>query len=525
MGPTAELIAQHLLADGFVEGGVEEAQQLAPACDRLLTRHGMSLEIVCIVDREQDATRHFVADPLALQTVARACYKHSSTRLYGVRLPCTVRVIEVGPDASAPENRSGLEELALAARNLETFFFSGWTVDRARGVVWSTQPLNGLFAGRRNLERILRDPRPPPVPTAATLNNRFPITTALLIAVLVLAFVIETESGHVGGLLGFDLATLIALGGESRDLVLGAGEWHRVLSAALLHADLLHLVINCIALYLAGAFVERLVGWTWLLALFLAGTLGGAALSLALNPPDIVSIGASSAIMGLLAAGLILSGRLAAGKARSLARNNLARFLIPSLIPLATTPHFSGQIDFAGHFGGAIAGAAVGAALLRLWSRIEPRPPRGLGRRLATASVLLFLIAAVRVGVLHPGYAQLGDMAPEKALQAVQLEPEAASARLIRDFPHDPRSHWVRGKLLESQGKLEEAEQELRLALAARAVLQTVFKPRLQRSIESDLARVLLDENKADEARRVAEAVCATPERELLSGTGLCKAD
>jgi rhomboid protease GluP len=331
MGPPAELIAQHLLADGFVEGGVEEAQQLAPACDRLLTRHGMSLEIVCIVDREQDATRHFVADPLALQTVARACYKHSSTRLYGVRLPCTVRVIEVGPDASAPENRSGLEKLALAARNFETFFFSGWTVDRARGVVWSTQPLNGLFAGRRNLERILRDPRPPPVPTAATLNDRFPITTALLIAVLVLAFVIETESGHVGGLLGFDLATLIALGGESRDLVLGAGEWHRVLSAALLHADLLHLVINCIALYLAGAFVERLVGWTWLLALFLAGTLGGAALSLALNPPDIVSIGASSAIMGLLAAGLILSGRLAAGKARSLARNNLAGFLIPRL--------------------------------------------------------------------------------------------------------------------------------------------------------------------------------------------------
>jgi hypothetical protein len=115
-------------------------------------------------------------------------------------------------------------------------------------------------------------------------------------------------------------------------------------------------------------------------------------------------------------------------------------------------------------------------------------------------------------------------MAPEKALQAVQLEPEAASARLIRDFPHDPRSHWVRGKLLESQGKLEEAEQELRLALAARAVLQTLFKPRLQRSIESDLVRILLDENKADEARRVAR-VCATPERELLSGTGLCKAD
>jgi rhomboid protease GluP len=523
MGPTAELLAQHLLSDGFVDCDVPEVQRLATACDRLLTRHGMSVEMVCIIDRELNADRHFAVDALTLQEVARSCFKYSSAVIYNTKLPCTVQVIEIGPDAAAPENRSGLEKLAREARNLGTFFFSGWTVDPGRADVWSTAAFKGLLAGRRRMERIVRDRTPPQKRVPAVFEKRLPLATVLVIAGLVAAFAIEISALRAGAGQGIDIATLIALGGETRELVLN-GEWYRVFTAALLHGDLLHLLLNCFALYLAGAFVERLVGWTWLVALFLAGALGGAALSLALNPPSAVSIGASSAIMGLLAAGLVLSGRLTAGKTRAVARNQLARFLIPSLIPLLTTPHFGGRIDYAGHLGGAIAGAAAGVAVLRWWASTESRPPANLGRWLASACAVMFLVAVARAGLLYPAYAHLDEMAPASALRAIDSNPDIESARVLRDFPHDPRSHWLRGRVLASQGKFPDAEKEFRAALAYRPALRILFKPQLQRTIESDLARVLVAENRADEARRTARLVCATPEKELLADTGLCAA-
>ena len=523
MHPTAELIAQHFIADGFAEGGVPEVERLAAACDRLLTRQGMSLEIVCIVDREHDTARHFTADPLVLQEIARSCFKYLSSVVYGYKMPCTIRVLEIGPDATTPENHRGLESLSRAARELGTFFFSGWALDPARAAVWSTHPLNGLLAGRRKLERLLRDPKPPTPRAAVTFRKRFPVATALVIGWLVLVFAVEASTAHLSATKGIDLATLVALGGESRTLVLSSGEWHRIFTAALLHGDALHLLVNCIALYLAGAFVERLVGWTWLFALLLAGTIGGAALSLSLNPPDTISVGASSAIMGLLAAGLVLSGRLAAGKQRALARNNLARFLVPSLIPLVTAPHINGRIDYAGHLGGAIAGAAAGAALLFLWRGAEPRPPKKLGRVLAAASVVVFVIAVAGVGALYAGYARIGDIAPDSAFASFESNPEVVAAHLMREFPRDPRSHWLRGQQLASQGKYPDAEKELRIALADRDALEVLFKPQLEHSIRSDLARVLMAEKKADEARREAERVCGTPDGELLAGTDLCK--
>src|SRR5690349_15272337 len=193
MYPIAELIAQHFIAEGFVEGGVPEVERLAGTCDRLLTRQGMSLEIVCIVDRERDTARQFTADPLLLQEIARSCFKYLSSVLYGYKIPCTVRVLEIGPDATTLENRSALEALSRGARELGTFFFSGWAIDPARATVWSTHPFNGLLAGRRKLERLLRDPKPPTPRIPAAFRKRFPAATALVIGWLALVFSVEAS--------------------------------------------------------------------------------------------------------------------------------------------------------------------------------------------------------------------------------------------------------------------------------------------------------------------------------------------
>ena len=160
--------------------------------------------------------------------------------------------------------------------------------------------------------------------------------------------------------------------------------------------------------------------------------------------------------------------------------------------------------------------------MLLLWRGAEPRPPKELGRWLAAASVVAFVIAVAGVGALYAGYARLCDMAPDRAFASLESDPEVASAQLLREFPRDPRSHWLRGRHLASQGKYQEAEKELRTALADRDPLEVLFKPHLEHTIRSDLAQVLMAEKKADEAHREAERVCRTPDRELLAGTDLC---
>src|SRR6266851_2956472 len=121
----------------------------------------------------------------------------------------------------------------------------------------------------------------------------------------VLAAVYAVEALASGGVLSIDGLTLLAMGAENRRLVVEGGELYRVFSAALLHANLEHVALNGLALGMAGWYLEPAVGWGWMLLLLGTGTVGGSVLSLTLNPPDMPSVGASSAIMAVFAAGMI----------------------------------------------------------------------------------------------------------------------------------------------------------------------------------------------------------------------------
>lgn len=79
------------------------------------------------------------------------------------------------------------------------------------------------------------------------------------------------------------------------------------LSSMFLHADLLHLLGNMFFLYIFGFAVEGKVGWWKYLILYLMAGFAGDVLHLllvGLREPDIPSLGASGAIMGVLGAGL-----------------------------------------------------------------------------------------------------------------------------------------------------------------------------------------------------------------------------
>ncbi|MDO8483314.1 MAG: rhomboid family intramembrane serine protease, partial [Candidatus Limnocylindrales bacterium] len=87
-----------------------------------------------------------------------------------------------------------------------------------------------------------------------------------------------------------------------------AGEYWRLWTVTLLHGDLLHLLFNMYALWLAGPIVERWYGRIRFLAFYFACAAGGSAASFVFGG-DVPAVGASGAIFGLFGI-LLAAGRL-----------------------------------------------------------------------------------------------------------------------------------------------------------------------------------------------------------------------
>jgi hypothetical protein len=157
----------------------------------------------------------------------------------------------------------------------------------------------------------------------------------------------------------------------------------------------MHLAMNSLVLFFVGFALERQIGRAWLAALFIISGIGGSLMSITLNPPTAPSVGASGAIMGLLAAMFVFTFRQSSGAGRWAERLNLLRFIIPALLPAAAEKH----IDVAGHLGGAIAGAIVGILIVAAWPRNLALPRlRPLAAGIAAASLLILPIG-LRSGV------------------------------------------------------------------------------------------------------------------------------
>lgn len=335
-----------------------------------------------------------------------------------------------------------------------------------------------------------------------------PVLIWVLLAVLAAVFGVELLCGvGDGNSSSFEpsLATLIALGGLNRTLVLQDGEWYRLFSAPLLHGGVVHLALNALALLIAGGLLERLVGRAWLLALFTIGALGGSLMSLAINPTTVVSVGASGAIMGLLATGLVLSFRLPHGRQRTQVQLGMLQMLVPSLLPLAAS--VTGQhVDFGAHLGGTLAGGVAGLAMLTLWRETSPQPP-AIGRVLAAAGLAAFAWAVVAAAANYPGYA--AELIPSDQLPKADAADRQESADLVARYPHDPRAHFLRAESLLDAGDKKGAEQELRAALAQERTLSMRFKPELEWRLRTLLALLLVDEGRTVDATETAQPVCA----------------
>lgn len=209
--------------------------------------------------------------------------------------------------------------------------------------------------------------------------------TYILIAINVIAFLAEVGAGA-------PLAVNFSSGGSVfRDYSLygpavANGEWYRIITAGFLHAGLLHIAFNMVALYFLGSLLEPGIGTPRFLAVYFVSLLAGSFGALLLTP-DAHTVGASGAIFGLLSAAFIV--------ARHRGVEQLAAQIGFYIIINIVFTVGANDISVGGHFGGLIAGALC--AFLIVYAERQARRPVELEVIGMTALAVLSFVGAIAV--------------------------------------------------------------------------------------------------------------------------------
>ena len=184
------------------------------------------------------------------------------------------------------------------------------------------------------------------------------LVTKALIAINVAIYLVTTVQG--GGLSapGGALWSKMILWGPLVD----HGDWWRLITAAFLHASIIHIAFNMLALWWIGAPVEQYLGRARFIGLYLVAGLAGSAGAL-VAAPTIPVVGASGAIFGILGAMLILEWQ-ATGR---LGGNAMTLIVINLVIGFAFNGA-GGNISIGGHIGGLIGGILATLAYAR-WGK------------------------------------------------------------------------------------------------------------------------------------------------------------
>jgi rhomboid protease GluP len=181
--------------------------------------------------------------------------------------------------------------------------------------------------------------------------------TTVMIILINLGFYVATvlysmQTNSHGDAMGLDLDTLRAFGGKDGYAILH-GQWWRLITAGYLHGGLLHIGMNMWVLFDIGTQVEQVFGTSRYLAIYSIANITGFMAS-TFWAPQVLSIGASAAIFGLIGAMIAFGIRdRAIGPA---VRGLYIRWAIYGLI-MGLLPMFS--IDNAAHIGGLTGGFVV----------------------------------------------------------------------------------------------------------------------------------------------------------------------
>lgn len=199
-----------------------------------------------------------------------------------------------------------------------------------------------------------------------------PVATKVLIGINAAVFVVSVVLGRSGNMFdyprGWFVEDFALVGGgfsPSRLEWVGVaeGEWWRLVTGGFLHAGILHLGMNMLALWILGSMLEPVLGRARFVGIYFASLLAGSAGVMVLEP-NATTVGASGAVFGLMGAAVALS------RARGIDpwRSGIGGLIVINLLITFGVP----GISVGGHVGGLIGGLLAGWAVFALEKRSAP---------------------------------------------------------------------------------------------------------------------------------------------------------
>lgn len=196
-----------------------------------------------------------------------------------------------------------------------------------------------------------------PVPAPQTVRVRMPslptTVTYVLIGITVAVYLLQILSVALWGYAIYDIGWLEVYGARINESI-RAGELWRFITPVFLHGSLMHIFFNMYALFNIGSFLERQFGHGRFFLLYFLSGFAGNVFSFLLTGEGSISVGASTAVFGLIGAQAVFlyQNRELFG--------DLARQMMGSTIFIIAINLFIGlspRIDNWGHIGGLLGGA------------------------------------------------------------------------------------------------------------------------------------------------------------------------
>jgi rhomboid protease GluP len=197
------------------------------------------------------------------------------------------------------------------------------------------------------------------------------LTVALIVVYAVMMLLEALVSGIPFNLALIDpsIDALAALGGNAHSLTIAGGQWWRLLTSTLLHGGITHLGFNSLATWNIAGQLEPRAGWRALLATFVITGLLASLTSVLVNPREIIGIGASGAIFGMLGFIVVWGVSSVPQFVQQIQRN-----FVMLLVVVGSSAIIPG-VDNVAHIGGLLAGLVLGF----LWERLPETIKTGLG--------------------------------------------------------------------------------------------------------------------------------------------------
>ncbi len=175
--------------------------------------------------------------------------------------------------------------------------------------------------------------------------QKYPIVTGLFILICALIFVFISFQPEVNA------ATGVRFGAKYNPLIV-AGDYFRLLTPAIIHLGVFHLLMNSVFIYQFGKLIEQSFGWWRTAAIMLGAAVIGNLFSFAFSTT--ISLGASTVAYGLIGAILFL------GLENRKMFMHLVRGLVFPILAFSLLWGVLDQsIDLYGHLGGFLGGFLV----------------------------------------------------------------------------------------------------------------------------------------------------------------------